>query len=187
VNYTQSGVNKTLKEYKSEATISLVSCATSAAPTYFPEVKWKDLTFWDGGLLNNNPIDQLWAARYDLVEATDPEPKISCVVSLGCGFVKAASPSESWLQLSATVGSVIGFATNTDAKGKDFSRHISDLNRRPHYAETKYFRFSVNMVGQEIGLADYKKMDVLKALTKKDILDSKNQKFINDCVDAIAA
>jgi patatin-like phospholipase/acyl hydrolase len=95
VNYTSSIVNNTLKEHRSEATISLTTCATSAAPTYFPEMKWNNLVFWDGGLLNNNPVNQLWAARYDLVESHDPEPKVSCVLSLGCGYVKAGSPSGS--------------------------------------------------------------------------------------------
>ncbi|KAE8441371.1 hypothetical protein EG329_005474 [Mollisiaceae sp. DMI_Dod_QoI] len=187
VNYTSSIVNKTLKEHRSEATIGLTVCATSAAPTYFPEVKWHNLVFWDGGLLNNNPVDQLWAARYDLVEPKDPEPKVSCVVSLGCGYVKAGSPSESWFQLSSTVSSVIGFATNTEARGKDFSRHISNLNQRPHYADTKYFRFNVNLGGQAIGLADYKRMKELKDLTKAYLEKEENQKWIDNCVDALAA
>jgi len=89
LNCTSSVVNRTLKEHRSEATISLTTCATSAAPTYFPEVKWKNLVFWDRGLLNNNPVDQLWAARYDLVEPNDP--KISYVLSLGYGYMKAGS------------------------------------------------------------------------------------------------
>lgn len=180
-------MNRTLKEHSSEATIGLTMCATSAAPTYFPEVKWNNLVFWDGGLLNNNPIDQLWAARYDLVEPNEPEPKVSCVLSLGCGFVTASKPSESWFQLSSTVASVIGFATNTEAKGKDFSRHISNLNRRPHYADTKYFRFNVNMGHEEIGLADYKRMKELKALTEDYLKQPSQQKWLNDCVAALAA
>ncbi len=187
VDYTSSVVNRTLKEHRSEATISLATCATSAAPTYFPEVKWNNLVFWDGGLLNNNPIDQLWAARYDLVEPTEPEPKVSCVVSLGCGYTKSGSPSESWFQLSSTISSVIGFATNTEAKGKDFSRHITNLNRRPHYADTKYFRFNVNMGDRAIGLADYQRMQELKDLTKAYLEKAENQKWIDNCVNALAA
>jgi predicted acylesterase/phospholipase RssA len=186
VKHASSVVNTTLKEHSAEATIGLTVCATSAAPTYFPEVKWNNLVFWDGGLLNNNPIDQLWAARYDLVEPSDPEPKVSCVLSLGCGHVKAGAPSDSWFQLSSTVASVIGFATNTEAKGKDFSRHISNLNRRPYYADTRYFRFNVNMRDQEIGLADYKRMNELKDLTAAYLREDRQQKWIDDCVNALA-
>jgi predicted acylesterase/phospholipase RssA len=64
--------------------ITEAALATSAAPTYLPEVIWERLKFWDGGLLNNNPINQLWAARYDLAATTtDPPSPIDCVVSLG--------------------------------------------------------------------------------------------------------
>ena len=187
VNYTSSKLNRIMKEHQSEATIGLTVCATSAAPTYFPEVKWNSLVFWDGGLLNNNPIDQLWVARYDLVEPNEPEPKISCVLSLGCGHVKAGTPSESWFSLSSTVASVVGFATNTEAKGKDFSRHVSNLNRRPHYANTKYFRFNVDMGTEEIGLADYKRMEELEQITARYLEQPNNQKYLDDCVMALAA
>jgi hypothetical protein len=64
--------------------------ATSAAPMYFPELPLKtsksSVIFWDGGVLNNNPIDQLWRARLDLVSDTDPAPKIACVLSVGTSF-----------------------------------------------------------------------------------------------------
>lgn len=40
-------------------------------------------TLKDGGLLNNNPIDQVWDARFDLVEPQQPAPDVSVVVSLG--------------------------------------------------------------------------------------------------------
>ncbi|KAH7321496.1 calcium-independent phospholipase [Rhexocercosporidium sp. MPI-PUGE-AT-0058] len=138
VTYTSSKLNRILKDHSSEATNGLT-------------VKWNGLVFWDGGLLNNNPINQLWSARYDLVGTDEPEPKVSCVLSLGCGHLKAGTPSKSRFSLSATVPS--------RPKGKDFSRHVSNLNRRPHYANTKYFRFNVDLGTQEIGLADYNKME----------------------------
>ncbi|KAL2072653.1 hypothetical protein VTL71DRAFT_11996 [Oculimacula yallundae] len=185
ISYTPSKLNRIMKEHSAEATIDLTVCATSAAPTYFPEVKWNSLVFWDGGLLNNNPIDQLWAARYDLVQPDEPEPKVSCILSLGCGHVTAATPSESWFSLSATVGSVIGFATNTEAKGKDFSRHITNLKRRPHYANTQYIRFNVPMGTDEIGLADYNRMKEIASRTTK-YLETQG-KWLDDCVSAIAA
>ncbi|KAF9271719.1 hypothetical protein BGZ74_005709, partial [Mortierella antarctica] len=72
---TTSFVDKVLLKGQDEITIGLNVRATSAAPTYFPEEVWKPdniedglwesegakdgLKFWDGGLLNNNPINQL--------------------------------------------------------------------------------------------------------------------------------
>lgn len=187
VSHTPSIANNIMKAHHNEIDVSLATRATSAAPTYFPEVKWRDLVFWDGGLLNNNPIDQLWDARYDLVAPYDPAPRVSCVVSLGCGYVKPGSPSSSWFQLSSTVGNVIGFATNTEAKGKDFSRHVSNLKRRKEYEDMQYIRFNVNMTGNDIDLADYNRMGELEKMTEKFLKDDKQQVWIDRCVDALCA
>lgn len=79
-------------------TIKEATRATSAAPIYFPPARifgGKDqgvTEFWDGGLLNNNPIDQLWRARLDLVGPEDPPPKVACVLSLGTSWSTASAP-----------------------------------------------------------------------------------------------
>ncbi|KAJ6050172.1 uncharacterized protein N7446_005589 [Penicillium canescens] len=44
-------------EVLNHTTINEAVGATSAAPTYMPEVEIQGLRCWDGGLLNNNPID----------------------------------------------------------------------------------------------------------------------------------
>ena len=41
-------------------TIKEAARATSAAPTYLKQADIQGLNFWDGGLLNNNPIVQVW-------------------------------------------------------------------------------------------------------------------------------
>jgi hypothetical protein len=88
-------------------TITEATRATSAAPTYFPElnVKTKDgppaefLTFWDGGLLNNNPIDQVWRARLDLVNEKEAAPKVGCILSIGTSWSTADPPGflDAWI------------------------------------------------------------------------------------------
>ena len=80
-----------------QITIKVATRATSAAPTYFPPVTMNGAKsgvsqFWDGGLLNNNPIDQLWRARLDLVGPEDPPPKVACVLSLGTSWSYADPP-----------------------------------------------------------------------------------------------
>ncbi|OTA07562.1 hypothetical protein A9Z42_0084570 [Trichoderma parareesei] len=191
--HVKSKVNDAMREHSDKVTISLATRATSAAPTFFPEVKWPEnnnspqqLTFWDGGLLNNNPIDQLWYARYELVEPEEPAPPVSCVVSLGTGYTRPdASPSESWFQLVGVAASVMGFATNTNAKGKDFSRHMTALNNRPEHAKTRYVRLNPALGKSEIGLADYTKMEELKTLAREYVEDEKNQLWIDKAVAAI--
>jgi len=189
IEVTDSIVNDVLNVGHDQIDISLAVRATSAAPTYFPEVSWqpegakKPLIFWDGGLLNNNPVDQLWYARCDVVEPTEPEPPISCVISFGTGYVTPKDTNHSWSKLFAIANSVIGFATNTNAKGKDFSRHMCSMKgRRPGQADTLYVRFNPNLNGNDIGLADYKKIDLLIELTNEQL---KKDKKIEDAVNAI--
>ncbi|KAK1849721.1 patatin-like phospholipase [Colletotrichum chrysophilum] len=189
-NYVSSVANDIMKEHRDKITICLATRATSAAPTYFPEVKWpegakRQLTFWDGGLLNNNPIDQLWNSRYDLVKPGEPEPKISCVISLGTGWERADSPKDSLLKITGVLSTVMAFSTNTNAKAKDFSRHISMLNQRAEHADTKYIRFNPSLGRNKIGLADYNKMELLKKLARNSVTHPKAHEWIEKAVDAI--
>ncbi|KAJ4172614.1 hypothetical protein NW754_002816 [Fusarium falciforme] len=195
--YCSSKTNDTMALHQDKMTISLATRATSAAPTYFPEVifpegtpKSKDnerLVFWDGGLLNNNPIDQLWYSRYELTQPHEPPPAISCVISLGTGYTKPDSPSESWFQLVGVAAEVMEFSTNTNAKAKDFTRHMTTLNLRGEHKNTKYVRLNPSLGKSEIGLADYTKMKELKAMAQKYLTDKRNQEWINKAVDAICA
>ncbi|WAO96561.1 PNPLA domain-containing protein [Fusarium falciforme] len=195
--YCSSKTNDTMALHQDKMTISLATRATSAAPTYFPEVifpegtpKSKDnerLVFWDGGLLNNNPIDQLWYSRYELAQPHEPPPAISCVISLGTGYTKPDSPSESWFQLVGVAAEVMEFSTNTNAKAKDFTRHMTTLNLRGEHKNTKYVRLNPSLGKSEIGLADYTKMKELKAMAQKYLTDKRNQEWINKAVDAICA
>ncbi|KAE9967579.1 hypothetical protein BLS_006277 [Venturia inaequalis] len=169
-----SPISKSAKQAKDELDnidISTAARATSAAPTYLPEAIWgeaKKLRFWDGGLLNNNPIDQLWAARFELVEAKDPEPDISCIVSLGTGW-STEQPSGwiRWFRFINTLTTATLFMTNTRAKHMDFQRHIETLNfrQREHKQnETLYFRFDTPTKDESFNLDDYQKMPKLKKL-----------------------
>ncbi|RSL95723.1 hypothetical protein CEP52_011911 [Fusarium oligoseptatum] len=195
--YCSSKTNDIMALHQDKVTISLATRATSAAPTYFPEVtflqgtpKSKDherLVFWDGGLLNNNPIDQLWYSRYKLTQPHDPPPAISCVISLGTGYTKPDPPSESWFQLVDVAAEVMEFSTNTNAKAKDFTRHMTTLKLRGEHKDTKYVRLNPSLGKSEIGLADYTKTKELRAMAQKYLTDKRNQEWINKAVDAICA
>jgi len=180
-------MNDAMKAGQDQATIGLAACATSAPPSYFPEVKWTvgktEFTFWDGGLLNNNPIDQLWYSRYDLVQPTEPAPKVSCVISLGTGYAQPGSAKSIRLRLLGMASSVIGFATNTEAKGKDFSRHMTNLNRRDEFKKTKYLRFNPPLGLNEIGLGDYTRMELLQTITEKYLAGQTD--YIKKAADAL--
>lgn len=190
-----SKANDVMREHHDRVTISVAARATSAAPTYFPQVPFptaetppgRRLVFWDGGLLNNNPVDQVWNARYTLVAPDEPEPDVSCVISLGTGYAPAGSPGDSYFQLLGTASAVMDFATNVNPKGKDFSRHMTMLNQRGQYAKTRYIRFSPSLGKERIGLADYMRMEDLKRIAEKDVRKPEGQKYLEMAVDAICS
>ncbi|KAF5698512.1 hypothetical protein FMUND_15076 [Fusarium mundagurra] len=136
-------------------TVKDAALATSAAPTYLPIVKVNNEEFWDGGLLHNNPINQVWNARYDLVPITD-SPKVRCVVSIGTGLVKKPVQQPYWGFFN-TVSSIISYATNTESKHKDFERKMDSLKGR---GGPSYFRFNVELEKQ-IKLDDWQKEQII--------------------------
>ena len=164
--------------------ISVAARATSAAPTYLPEVLYNKLRFWDGGLLNNNPINQLWNARYDLVSHSDPAPPVSCVLSIGTSWSTATSWST--FRLMNTVTTAASFVTNTEAKDVDFHRLINRLRGRPGPEQNvNYFRFNAPTGKESFNLDDYRKMPRLVTLTTEWVKKPEIAQKIRECAESL--
>lgn len=161
-----------------DITIWEAARATSAAPTYFPEMKFKGVTFWDGGLLNNNPIDQLWDARFDA------EP-VRCILSLG-----ASRPTKTVVGPFALVNEIkqiTGFLTDPEPKHKDFERMIRRMNtKRPDYKQIQYFRLNASTKSDSIDLSDYRKIGKLKKDTNEYLDTPEVQETILRCAWMLA-
>lgn len=172
-----------------DVSITSAALATSAAPTFLPAVDIEGVKFWDGGLLNNNPIDQVWDARFDVAPAllskdeVSPEADIAVVLSVGTGYhVETARLPEG---VVSTLGATIAYATNTKAKDEDFRRNIHRMNlRRRREERTEYFRFETP-IAEAINLDDWQKMDELEAATTTWLDDPKN-KEIEQCAKLLA-
>jgi hypothetical protein len=166
-----------------DISIKTAALATSAAPIYLPEVTWRGLRFWDGGLLNNNPIDQLWVARYDLVGESDPAPEVSLVLSLGTSWTTQRPKS-----IFRVIETLASFITNTEAKNRDFRREINRINSRlPEEAKTEYIRFNTPTKDKEFNLDEYRRMDELDKLTVKYLKGSTEAEDIKKCVRLLIA
>lgn len=164
--------------------------ATSAAPFYLPQETWNDVVFWDGGVLNNNPIEQLWNARYDLTPHPDsPPPKVSCVLSLGCGWTQASKPG--WLLriVNTMVRFTEGFMANTEAKHRDFKRLVQRMkDRTAEEGNVQYFRLNVDTNGKNFDMADYKVMPALEKMTNEYIKSDPDAiKAIKECARLLAS
>jgi hypothetical protein len=159
--------------------ITTAALATSAAPLYLPQVdfavernpppgkKPDTITFWDGGLLNNNPVDQLWDARYDLVGIHDPPPPVSFVLSIGCSWANPPKKTVCGLvrNLVDKISKVASFMTNTEAKNRDFWRYVDRArDRQDLNANLHYLRLNAPTGDKVFDIADWKGM---KSLAKK--------------------
>jgi predicted acylesterase/phospholipase RssA len=196
-----------------DITIKQATRATSAAPSYFPPATMGknpgEPQFWDGGLLNNNPIDQLWRARLDLVGSLDPPPKVACVLSLGTSWSDLPAPGflDNWprvknsldwiagwapstisnlIEMISPVQEALPFLTNTEAKHLDFRRYINRMYYRVKESEgqTEYFRFNTPTKKVYIDMSDYKKMPDL-TITTNEWLEKKTG-WETDWVDKVA-
>jgi hypothetical protein len=201
-------------------TIKMAARSTSAAPTYFPIQQvpvsgdsGKMVEFWDGGLLNNNPIDQLWRARLDLAKPKEPPPRVHCIVSLGTSWSKAAKPTfwsklPGWVRVPAQgawkvfcavpgISHMVGwidpatesmdFLTNTEAKHLDFKRWNNRMQERTDGTTeggAKYFRFNTP-TEEYIDMAEADKMKTLKTCTQLWVNDPSKEGGKND-IDAVA-
>lgn len=173
----------------STITIKEAARATSAAPTYLKEVNIQSLNFWDGGLLNNNPIDQVWDNRYDLVSGSDKSPWIGCIVSLGTTHPEHSSnrrPGTGISRFFNTVSKTVAFVTNTEAKHRDFDRNMRQRNRRKEDKSTGYFRFNAPTGKEEIELGDYLKMPRLIEYTEEYLKTPEVEEWINECAELLA-
>lgn len=174
-------------------TIKEAARATSAAPTYLKQAHIQGLNFWDGGLLNNNPIDQVWDNRYDLVGNDDRSPRIKCIVSLGTSHpeYKKAFTGNFIAKFFNTVSKTVSFATNTEAKHRDFERNMQQYNRRRLARKksdppTFYYRFNASTDTKSLGLADYLSMPALVAYTENYLQTPTVEIWVEECAQHLA-
>ncbi|KIW95977.1 uncharacterized protein Z519_03043 [Cladophialophora bantiana CBS 173.52] len=170
-------------------TIKEAARATSAAPTYLKEATIQNLKFWDGGLLNNNPIVQAWDNRFDLVSRDAPSPQIKCIVSLGTTHPEYDAnkrPGSGIMRFFNTITKTVAFVTNTEAKHRDFDRNMRQRNERNPTRRTSYYRFNASTGKDEIDLDDYLKMPKLKEYTDVYLEKPEIAQWVNECAALLA-
>jgi len=141
-----------------KCTIVQAARATSAAPTFFEPVKLDvGVTLRDGGLLNNNPLDELISEVTTKREFSGKQ--IACIVSLGTGIMKPKIQGD---RLAAVAQSCVDIATNTETTHKKFKERECGAGGR---FRNKYFRFNVAQGVQDVTLEEWQAMDDMWVLT----------------------
>lgn len=150
-----------------DCTIWQAGRATSAAPTFFKQIKIGppgiEQAFVDGGMGQNNPI----AALLLEAEVMFPDHQIACIISLGTGQPHTISiPKSSLLKRLLpldVVNAIKGIATDCEKEHQRFARHFDQVPQ-------VYFRFNVEQGMQDIQLSQWERLSDVVAHTEQYLL-----------------
>lgn len=118
--------------------------AISAAPLYFNQMKLSksSLTFSDGGMLHNNPVDTVYHEARQIWPTRD----IGIVVSIGTGIVETSGLKNKFRSmLDVTIKAMV----DEQDQAQDFERSTDGQNL---IGMGKNFRFNVEQGLQKIGM-----------------------------------
>lgn len=111
----------------------------------------------DGATGANNPSQEAWEEARDLWKRrTDSiEGVISCFISIGCGH-PGIQTIEDGLK-SLLTQSIVNIATETEKTARRFQKDHGEMFR-----QNRCFRFNVGRGLEQVGLEEWKKIDVIK-------------------------
>jgi len=169
-----------LSEEPVNCTIVEAARATSAAPTFFDPVRINNgATLRDGGMLNNNPIEELVNEVTTQREFQDKE--ISCIVSIGTGMLKQNILGDS---LATVAKNCANIATETEGTHRAFEdRECGDNGR----FRGKYFRFNVAHGVEDVSLEEWKAMAAMYDFTYSYLKESEIRDKVIRCSDKLRA
>ncbi|KAF8149284.1 FabD/lysophospholipase-like protein [Mycena galopus ATCC 62051] len=167
-----------------DCTIWEAARATSAAPTFFKQVKiglpGMEEAFIDGGMGHNNPTASILLEAQVLF----PTRRVACIISLGSGQLDTiAIPKGSLLQRLGIPRDVIkamqGIATGCEKEHERFAGHFKTL---PHV----YFRFNVERGMQGIPLNEWEKLGDVAGHTNQYLLTEAVKAQLADAVKSLS-
>lgn len=135
-----------------------------------------DYRFWDGGLLNNNPVDQVWAARNEL----DERPVV-CLLSVGASYADSLGQETNLLKLGLAVTE---YATNTEGKHKDFEAKWKSMQTLC-YPSFLYARLNVPTGNDKIAMDKVEHIGLLKQKTREYLQTYSAKTMINQLASVL--
>ncbi|KAF1829336.1 FabD/lysophospholipase-like protein [Decorospora gaudefroyi] len=143
--------------------------ATSAAPTFFEEMKFgtPQVTYLDGGVGFNNPCAEVDYAAKALWEGRS----IGLIVSVGTGLqsIPSVKKMASWLPFG--LGTDISIASALTSMATSTARVDNEMKRMYSNSDTKYYRFDVDRGLADVSLEQWMKEDEMASLTEQYMSD----------------
>lgn len=179
-----------------KATIWEAGRATSASPPYFAPIKINDVLYRDGTAIASNPVEE---AKDEAFEIWGSRP-IGCLVSIGLGL-KAALPLEEGDNMKASTMTEQFLEKDTEKtlfeiEAKKYCAKCLGISESAHRWVVaglkreslvgKYFRLNVPVGMENIGLEDWEKISLIRALTS-DYMDTVEGKLLRNHVSQILA
>ena len=172
------------KNRTSNCTIWEAARATTAAPAFFKPIvigePGASHPYIDGGVGCNNPIAQV----LEEAELIFPDRHVACVISIGAGQADTICiPKPRGLQRMLPldiVKAMQGIAT-------DCERSAQTVARRFQGTSNIYFRYNVEQGLQNVGLAQWERLDEVAAHTEHYVRTLEVDQKLGDAVTALQA
>lgn len=158
-------------------TIWQAARATTAAPLYFPPIRFghPPRNYVDGGIThNNNPVRALWD---EAKQVWGPSRRLGCIVSIGTGVPALRSTGKTGKSI---IESLTNIATDTQNTAKTFAWDMENL---PPAEAISYSRFNVEQGLQNVKLEEWESFDALTGATDEYMNTHRSE--IDKCANAI--
>ncbi|KAH7344369.1 phospholipase [Pyrenochaeta sp. MPI-SDFR-AT-0127] len=161
-----------------QPTIIEAALATSAAQTYFSEIKIGASFFVDGAIGANNPTADVEAEARDLwcEETGNLQPLVKCFVSIGTGHPGVGKGADK--RVAHLLKILKQQATQTESMNQEF------LGRwRDHVKRGKCFRFNVTHGLEHVRLQEYEEQGQLQSATTAYLVEHETKTRVRICVE----
>jgi hypothetical protein len=162
-------------------TIWQAALATAAATSFFDPVQIGACQYIDSALGDNNPIahveaeaKQLWSPRADL------NPTVKCILSVGTGHPWTVAIPHNAAKFARAL---VRIMTATEEAHDNFAQrwlHDGSLGRN------RYFRLNVRGGLDDVGLAEYERVDVISAATTRYFNERERQQVVENLAENLA-
>jgi predicted acylesterase/phospholipase RssA len=138
---------------------------------YFLEIQINDRKYWDGGIMGNNPIFDVYE------EAKDewPDRHFEAIVSIGTGKPRNMNPAQNAFGMAKYMSNQL---TNTERKHLEF-KEKADVQR-------VYFQLNEEFELYKIDMADWQQLSKVEELARMFVASPEGKRLVDDCAKRVA-